>query len=64
MCGWDDLEREVVRMIRESDQAVQRAHERVTELQREVQDFKKHQERLNNNTENPFLDTIKAILAE
>ena len=64
MCGWDDLEDEVVRIIKKNDQAVERAHERIQELTKELEDFKKYQERLNNNTENPFLDSIKGLLDE
>ena len=64
LTGWDDLEPRVSKMIKNSDQQVQRAHESITELAKELHDFKNHQERLNNNTENPFLETIKQILNE
>ena len=64
MCGWDDLENEVVRVIKKNDNLVERNHERINELQKDLEDFKRHQERLNNNTENPFLDSIKGLLDE
>ena len=64
MCGWEDLEPRVSKMIKNSDRQVERAHENINELAKELHDFKNHQERLNNNTENPFLETIKAILDE
>ena len=64
MCGWDDLEMEVVRTIKKNDNLVERNHERINELQKELEDFKKYQERLNNNTDNPFLDSIKGLLDE
>ena len=64
MCGWDDLENEVVRTIKKNDNLVERNYERLNELQKDLEDFKRHQERLNNNTENPFLDSIKGLLDE
>ena len=42
MCGWDDLEEEVVRIIKKNDQAVERAHERIQELTKDLEDFKKY----------------------
>lgn len=64
MCGWEDLEPEVVRMIKDSDAQAIRSREQIKELTGELHDFKNHQERLNNNTENPFMDSIKALLDE
>ena len=64
MCGWDDLEMEVVRTIKKNDNLVERNYERLNELQKDLEDFKRYQERLNNNTDNPFLDSIKGLLDE
>ena len=42
MCGWDDLENEVVRVIKKNDNLVERNHERINELQKDLEDFKRH----------------------
>ena len=64
MCGWDDLEEEVVRTIKRNNQNVERNNEKLSELSKDLEDFKRHQERINNNTDNPFLDSIKRLLDE